>query len=104
MAIYQYRIGISSQLLLVCLIPSTNVMIYLYILALFIKIFGAITSVINYRLYYRLSKLISFFISDNILCKIKIFKDTNFTFYFNDPYYNRLIFKNYKYESEIENF
>ena len=78
--------------------------IYLYILALFIKIFGAITSVINYRLYYRLSKLISFFISDNILCKIKIFKDTNFTFYFNDPYYNRLIFKNYKYESEIENF
>jgi len=76
---------------------------HLYIFVFLIKIFGVVTSVINFRLYYRLSKLISIFISDYIICKIKILKDTNFTFYLNDPYYNRLIFKNYRYEVEIEN-
>jgi FkbM family methyltransferase len=76
----------------------------LYIFVFLIIIFGKITSLINFRLYYRLSKLISFFISKDIICKIKILNDTNFKFYLNDPYYNRLIYKDYHYEIEIENF
>jgi len=78
--------------------------LHLYIFVFLIIIFGKITSFINFRLYYRLSKLISFVIAKNLICKIKTTNDTNFKFYLNDPYYNRLIYKNYRYEVEIENF
>jgi FkbM family methyltransferase len=77
--------------------------IHFYIFTILIKMFGIITNQINFRLYYRLSKLISFFISDDVICKIKILKDTNFIFYLNDSYYNQLIFKGYRHDVEIEN-
>ena len=42
-------------------------------------------------------------IPKNILYTIKLTNDINFSFYFHDPYYNRLINKDFEYEPEIKN-
>ena len=72
---------------------------------LFISIYltGSITKFINFKFYYNLSDLISKLIPKNILYTIKLINDIHFSFYLHDPYYNRLINKNFEYEPEIKN-
>lgn len=67
-----------------------------------IYLFGYLTSFINYKYFYNLNELITYFVSKKKNIKIRLLKDTYFIFPLKDPYYNRLIYPKFKYEPEIE--
>ena len=63
---------------------------------------GFITRYINFKYFYNFNGIITLFVSKKKIVKIKLNSDTYFSFFLKDPYYNRLIYPKFKYETEIK--
>lgn len=73
----------------------------IFLIKKIIIFFGFLTSFINFKYFYNITKLITFFVDRKTLIKIKLNYNSYFTFFLKDPYYNRLVYSKFKYEPEI---
>ena len=66
-----------------------------------IQFSGFITQPINFRLFYRMAKQIGKLVNRDQEYVGKLSDDKRFAFQLADPYWNRLLYKNFHYEPEI---
>ena len=67
-----------------------------------INVAGFLCRPIEFHLFYRASKFLGKFVLDKCKCSLNLGDDSYFTFFLEDPYWNRLIFGGFVYEAEID--
>ena len=63
---------------------------------------GLLTRPINFRLYYRIARHIGRFAPRDRECIVQLADDTYFAFHLADPYWNRLLYRHFRYEPDLE--